>query len=141
MPVISGYLEQWADGSPINLVVILLTLSYIAVLAMQKTLKQVTEVGSTTSATPTSTSPTPTSTTTDARTRLSQFRYLNMPAGMSRNYLPSHLLSLLSTLVTTLLLTYPLIYITFFSSSSHLSLSLTIFDTTFNSAHGRARVY
>ena len=74
MPVISGYLEQWADGSPINLVVILLTFSYIAVLAMQKTLKQVTEDGSTT---PTSTRPTPTSTTTtDVRTRLSQFRYL-----------------------------------------------------------------
>ena len=32
--------EQWADGSPINLVVMMLTISYISVIAMQRTLKE-----------------------------------------------------------------------------------------------------
>ena len=32
--------EQWADGSAINLVVMMLTISYISVIAIQRTLKE-----------------------------------------------------------------------------------------------------
>ena len=43
LPVTSGYLEQWADGSSFNLVLLLLAGSYLAVLVIRPRLVRMTE--------------------------------------------------------------------------------------------------
>ena len=42
LPVTSGYLEQWADGSSFNLVLLLLAGSYLAVLVIRPRLVRMT---------------------------------------------------------------------------------------------------